>query len=460
MAWSLEGNYFENCSCDTICPCTWSAFTATATHDRCLAMLAFHMDRGDIDGVDVSGLSFALVIDSPPVMSDGGWRLGVVVDDAADASQSATLGQVLGGELGGPPAMLGPLIGEVAGIEQASTTWSQSDGSFSVRFGDLIDVEVANFVSGALTEPVHVANVFHPANTTLTVSPATRSHAWMPSASVSTGPVRAASTRLSPGRHDRFGGNRRPSDVPYHADDDRTACACRAGVGGRNRVGTRPRQRSGHHGDIRHSVPRDVDVDDDGDDAPCRLSGPSLYAQTIRTRRATHVPIFVGGYLLAWAAAGIPPTRPCASSIISPAIRMLRCTPSPSSFSSQPVVPTDATQDPLSAALSFTARPTPALRQRQGSWPRPQGRLAPRRLLPRMLLGTHAALRRLRRHERLGHGRPRRRHLRREARPTRRHFTRSIGVACLVLAALVTVSPTIAHKIIPATDTTTMTNSM
>ena len=79
MAWTLEGTYFENCSCDTICPCTWSALTAKATHDRCKAMLAFHIDRGDIDGVDVSGLTFALVADTPPVMSDGGWKLGVVV---------------------------------------------------------------------------------------------------------------------------------------------------------------------------------------------------------------------------------------------------------------------------------------------------------------------------------------------------------------------------------------------
>jgi len=36
-----RGDYFENCSCDTICPCAWSAFTAKATHDRCYAMLAF-----------------------------------------------------------------------------------------------------------------------------------------------------------------------------------------------------------------------------------------------------------------------------------------------------------------------------------------------------------------------------------------------------------------------------------
>jgi len=175
MAWSLEGTYFENCSCDTICPCTWSGLTAHATNDRCLAMLAFRVDRGDIEGVDVGGLSFALVVDSPPVMSDGNWRLGVVLDDAASDEQAGALGRLLGGELGGPPAMLGPLIGEMAGIERASAEWQDRDGTVSVRFGDLVDVEVSTFHAADSPAPVQLVNVFHPANTTLTVAPATRS---------------------------------------------------------------------------------------------------------------------------------------------------------------------------------------------------------------------------------------------------------------------------------------------
>lgn len=174
MAWTLEGTYVENCSCDTICPCTWSGLTAHATHDRCLAMLAFHIDRGDIEGVDVSGLTFALVVDAPPVMVDGGWKVGVVLDSAATEDQAAALGRVVGGELGGPPAMLGPLIGEMAGIEQASVEWQQSDTTFSVRFGELIDVALEAFTSGDVPGPVQLVNVFHPANTTLNVSPATK----------------------------------------------------------------------------------------------------------------------------------------------------------------------------------------------------------------------------------------------------------------------------------------------
>jgi hypothetical protein len=175
MVWNLAGTYFENCSCDTICPCTWSGLTAPATQERCKAMLAFHIDEGDVEGTDVGGLTFALVIDSPPVMADGGWRVGVVIDGAADDAQAAALGRVVAGELGGPPAMLGPLVGEIVGVEQAPADWQMSDGRVAVRFGDLIDIEVDTYTSGGLPDPVQLVNVFHPANTTLTVSPATRS---------------------------------------------------------------------------------------------------------------------------------------------------------------------------------------------------------------------------------------------------------------------------------------------
>ncbi len=30
MAWSWEGTYFESCSRDAVCPCTWSGSTAKA----------------------------------------------------------------------------------------------------------------------------------------------------------------------------------------------------------------------------------------------------------------------------------------------------------------------------------------------------------------------------------------------------------------------------------------------
>jgi len=171
MAWRLEGQYFESCSCDAVCPCTWSALTAKATLDRCRALLAYHVDEGEIDGVDVSGLSFALFLDTPSVMDDGDWQVGVYLDGAASDRQEEKLGALLSGQLGGPPAMLGPLIGEMLGVEKVPITYSDDGRSHRVRIGGAVDLGVEDFVALAGEDPVQLTGVFHPSNTTLTVAP-------------------------------------------------------------------------------------------------------------------------------------------------------------------------------------------------------------------------------------------------------------------------------------------------
>ena len=116
MAWSIEGTYFENCSCEVPCPCTVS-LDLGADYDRCNAFLVFQIESGEIEGVDVSGLTVAAVADTPKVMSEGNWRLGVLMDEKATDEQAEKLGAVFGGQLGGPMEALGPLVGENLGME-------------------------------------------------------------------------------------------------------------------------------------------------------------------------------------------------------------------------------------------------------------------------------------------------------------------------------------------------------
>ena len=61
MTWHVEGTYFENCSCDMVCPRTTSGLSEPADYERCQVVLAFHVDSGEVEGVDVSGLSVAVV---------------------------------------------------------------------------------------------------------------------------------------------------------------------------------------------------------------------------------------------------------------------------------------------------------------------------------------------------------------------------------------------------------------
>src|SRR5438477_206242 len=112
MAWRLEGTYFENCNCDVLCPCGASFFALPADNERCYVTLVFHVDDGEIDGVDVSGLTYAAVVDSPGMMIEGNWRVGMLMDAAASPEQAAALAAVASGARGGAPAAFAPLAGE------------------------------------------------------------------------------------------------------------------------------------------------------------------------------------------------------------------------------------------------------------------------------------------------------------------------------------------------------------
>jgi len=176
MSWSLKGSYVETCSCELMCPCNLS-FDHGATYDYCRATLVFSVREGEIDGTDVAGLNIAAIIDTPKVMTEGNWRLGVFVDERATDEQLGKLVQVFGGQLGGPMAGIAPLVGEMAGVERAAIEVHDDGLRHSVRVGDAIDFEIEDIVPfGVETgEPVRFAGMFHPAGSNLTMAEATRS---------------------------------------------------------------------------------------------------------------------------------------------------------------------------------------------------------------------------------------------------------------------------------------------
>jgi hypothetical protein len=167
MSWHVEGTYFENCNCDMACPCTTSGLTAPADNERCNVALAFHVETGEVNGVDVGGLTVCVVADTPALMSDGGWKLGVLMDAAASAEQAEALGSVFGGQLGGPMEGLAPLIGEMAGIESLEMAYADNGRVHQVRIGSAVDMVVEDFVSplDATGQGVKVSGVGFPADT-------------------------------------------------------------------------------------------------------------------------------------------------------------------------------------------------------------------------------------------------------------------------------------------------------
>ena len=176
MAWNLTGSYVETCSCELMCPCNLS-FDHGATYDFCRVTLVFNIREGQIDGTDIAGLKVAAIADTPKVMTEGNWKLGVFIDSKATDEQFGKLVQLFSGQLGGPMAALTPLVGELLGAERASIEVVDDGLRHSVRIGDAIDFEIEDVVPFGVEsgEPAKITGIFHPVGSELTVSRATRS---------------------------------------------------------------------------------------------------------------------------------------------------------------------------------------------------------------------------------------------------------------------------------------------
>lgn len=175
MAWKLKGTYIETCSCEFFCPCNFD-LAGGADYDRCRVILVFNVTSGDVAGTDVGGLVVAILADTPKVMTDGNWRVGVFIDARASDEQAEKLQGVFSGQLGGPMAALGPLIGEHLGVQRAPIEVREDGLGHSVRIGDAVDFEIEDVVPfGVETgEPVRVVGMFHPAGSDFRVARAKR----------------------------------------------------------------------------------------------------------------------------------------------------------------------------------------------------------------------------------------------------------------------------------------------
>jgi hypothetical protein len=143
-----------------------------ATNDNCDVLLAWHVNRGDRDGVDLAGLNAVMAVHTPKRMTDGGWKVALYLDDRASAEQSEALGAVFSGGAGGHLAGLAPLIGEVAGIQSAAITFEKSDGSLHAEVSGALSMSseqltgmdgqgpavISNAPFGAVTQPVRQAS--------------------------------------------------------------------------------------------------------------------------------------------------------------------------------------------------------------------------------------------------------------------------------------------------------------
>ena len=176
--WTLRGEYMESCNCDYLCPCIYTNPQGPATHDHCIAVMAFRIEDGNCGGTRLDGLGFALVIRSGRVMADGNWVFAGVVDDQADPAQRQALAAIVGGERGGPPGMIRDhLVGDFRGIAFAPIEFAMNGLTRRVAIRAVAAFEIEGVASRNRSgEPYYLDNTGHPANRRLALARSRETH--------------------------------------------------------------------------------------------------------------------------------------------------------------------------------------------------------------------------------------------------------------------------------------------
>jgi hypothetical protein len=170
MSWRLSGEYFEQCNCEVLCPCVTSSLQGPADNERCYVSFAIHVEDAESDGVSLNGLNVVLVMDTPQVMGQGGWKVAVYLDERADERQLEALGSILSGDRGGPPELLKSLIGEQLGVKVVPINYESGDAWKRVEIPGILEFEVEGIKAPEASAVMEIVNVFHPMGSNLPIA--------------------------------------------------------------------------------------------------------------------------------------------------------------------------------------------------------------------------------------------------------------------------------------------------
>ncbi|HXV23502.1 MAG TPA: DUF1326 domain-containing protein [Alphaproteobacteria bacterium] len=93
--WSIEAEYVEYCSCDYGCPCESQA---SPTQGHCTGVVAFKINKGQCDGVNLDGLIVVATFYFPRAIHHGEGHMQPILEARATPEQRDALFYILTGE--------------------------------------------------------------------------------------------------------------------------------------------------------------------------------------------------------------------------------------------------------------------------------------------------------------------------------------------------------------------------
>jgi len=138
--WKLEGDYFEGCNCDTICPCI---FLLDPDEGYCNLTVAWHIEKGHYDSIPLDGLNTVAVFVAPGNMFTGPkMKVAFYVDKNANQEQIDALSNIFSGQSGGFFAVAAQFIGEMVGIKSAPITFGMEGKRRWLQIPEYLSLEI------------------------------------------------------------------------------------------------------------------------------------------------------------------------------------------------------------------------------------------------------------------------------------------------------------------------------
>ena len=152
--WHVTGQWFDICNCTIPCPCT---FAQAPTDGVCEGIQAWHIAQGHYGDLTLTDFNVVVVdrFEGNIWTGDAQIVMGLYVDASAGEPERAALARVFGGQAGGWPGGLLPLIADMRGIQAASIEIAIDPdlAAWSVRVGDGSVVASADALTGPTTPP-------------------------------------------------------------------------------------------------------------------------------------------------------------------------------------------------------------------------------------------------------------------------------------------------------------------
>ena len=140
MAWQLSGQLLDTCSCKLLCPCILGP--AEPDQGWCSGALAFNIQQGNSDGVNLAGTVAVMAFDMPGDFIGGNLTARLYLSDADSADQRRELEAILAGQKGGAFEALSSMIVKTLPTQTTKITASYGENP-SITVGNVGTISLA-----------------------------------------------------------------------------------------------------------------------------------------------------------------------------------------------------------------------------------------------------------------------------------------------------------------------------